>query len=147
MHLAFVGSIILTPNSPRLTRRLVYFDFCFVNYNDLLDGSFLLLDLQISDSIHEVIYLSDDDSRSVGFCQCDALGPPRHIVFALPTVPPCFRPAPPIAPPSPPVDSSQCARAAYMRAWHARAREARIRAHPIAHASTQRSLRLARSLE
>ena len=126
MHLAFIGSIILTPNSPCLTRRLVYFDFCFVNCNDLLVGSFLLLDLQISDSIHEVIYLSDDDSRSVGFCQCDALGPLKHIVFALPAIPPCFRPAPPVAPLSPPVDSSQCARAVYMHAWHARVREARI---------------------
>ena len=102
-------------------RRLVYFDFRFVNCNDLLVGSFLLLDLQISDSLHEVIYLSDDDSRSVGFCQCDALGPPRHIVFALPTVPHRFRPTPPVAPPSPPDDKSRCARVAYMRAWHARA--------------------------
>ena len=126
MHLAFVGSIILIPNSPRLTRRLVYFDFCIVNCNDLLVDLFLLLDLQISDSIHEVIYLSDDDSLSIGFCQCDALGPPRHIFFALPIVPPCFRPALPIALPSPPDDSSRCARAAYMRAWHVRAREARF---------------------
>ena len=128
-------------------RRLVYFDFHSVNCNDLLDRSFLLLDLQISDSLHEVIYLSDDDSRSVGFCQCDALGPPRHIVFALPTVPHRFRPAPPVAPPSLLDDSSRCARVAYMRAWHARAREARIRARAIAHASPQRLPRLARSLE
>ena len=128
---------------PRLMRRLAYFDFRFVNCNDLLVGSFLLLDLQISDSIHEVIYLSDDDSYSVGFYQCDALEPPRHIVFALPTVPPCFRPAPPVAPPSPLDDSSRCACAAYMRAWHARAREARIRARAIAHASPRRSPRLA----
>ena len=132
---------------PRLTRRLVYFDFRFVNYNDLLVGSFLLLDLQISDNIHEVIYLSDDDSHSVGFCQCNASGPPRHIVFALPAVPPCFQPAPPVAPPSPLDNSSQCARAAYMCAWHARAREAWIRARAIAHASPWRSPRLARSLE
>ena len=132
---------------PCLTRRLVYFDFRFVICNDLLVGSFLLLQLQISDIIHEVIYLSDDDSRSVGFCQCDALGPPKHIVFALPAVPPCSRPAPPVAPPSPPDDSSRCARAAYMRAWHARAREARIRVRAIAHASPRRSPRLARSLE
>ena len=111
---------------PRLTRRLVYFDFHFVNCNNLLIGSFLLLDLQISDSLHEVIYLSDDDSRNVGFSQCDALGPSRHIVFALPVVPHRFWPAPPVAPPSPPNDNSRCARAAYMRAWHARAREAWI---------------------
>ena len=94
----------------------VHFEFCFVNCNDLLVGSFLLLDLQNSDSIHEVIYLSDDDSRSKGFCQCNALGLPRHIVFALLAVPPCFRLAPPVAPPSPPVDSSRCARAIYMHA-------------------------------
>ena len=147
MHLAFVGSIILTQNSPRLTRRLVHFEFRFVNCNDLFVGSFLLLDLQISDNIHEMTYLFDDDSRSVGFCQCDALGPPRHIVFALPIVPLCFRPASPVAPPSLPVDSSRCARATYMCAWHARAREARIRARAIAHASPRRSPRLARSLE
>ena len=132
---------------PRLTRRLVYFDFGFVNCNDLLVGSFLLLDLQISDSLYEVIYLSDDDSRSVGFCECDALGLPRHIVFALPAVPHRFRPTLPVALPSPPDDSSRCARAAYMRAWHARVREARIRARAIAHASPRRSPRLARSLE
>ena len=96
--------------------RLVYFDFRFVNCNDLLVRSFLLLDLQISDSLREVIYLSDNDSCSIGFCQCDALGPPRHIVFALPVVPHRFRPAPPVAPLSPLDESSQCARAAYMRA-------------------------------
>ena len=113
----------------------------------LIDRSFLHLNLRISDSLHEVIYLSDDDSRSVGFYQCDALGPPRHIVFALPAVPHRFRPAPPVAPPSPPDDSSRCASATYMRAWHARAREDQIRACAIAHASPRRSLRLARSLE
>ena len=128
-------------------RRLVYFDFRFVNCNHLLVGSFLLLDLQISDSLHEVIYLSDDDSGSVGFCKCNALGLLRHIFFALPAIPHRFRPAPPVALPSPPDDSSRCARAAYMRAWHARAREAQIRAHAIAHASPRRSPRLARSLE
>ena len=80
-----------------------------------------------------MIYLSDDDSRSVGFCQCDALGPPRHIVFALLAVPHHFRPAPLVAPPSLPDESSRCARAAYMCAWHARAREAWIQARAIVH--------------
>ena len=128
-------------------RRLVYFDFRFVNCNDLLVGSFLLLNLQISDSLHEVIYLSNDNSCSIGFCQCDALGPPRHIVFALPAVLHRFWPALPIAPPSPPDHNSRCARAAYMRAWHARACEARVRARAIAHTSPRRSPRLAQSLE
>ena len=103
--------------------------------------------MQGSDSVHEVIYLSDDESLSVGFCQCNVAGPPRHIVLALSVVPPCFRPVPPDAPPSLPVDSSRSARATYMRAWHARAHEARIRGRAIVHASLRRSPRLARTLE
>ena len=97
--------------------------------------------------MHEVIYLSDDESLSVGFCQCDVAGPPRPIVLALPVVPLCFRPVPPVAPPSSLVDGSRSAHATYMRAWHARAREARIRVRAIVHASPQRSPRLARTLE
>ena len=94
-----------------------------------------------------MIYLSNDESLSVGFCQCNVAGPSRRIVLALPAVPPCFRPVPPVAPPSPLIDGSRSARATYMRAWHARAREARIRARAIAHASPRRSPRLARTLE
>ena len=97
--------------------------------------------------MHEVIYLSDDKSLSVGFCQCDVPGPSRQVVLALPAVPPCFRPVPPAAPPSLPLDSSRAARATYMRAWHARAHEARIRARAIAHDSPRRSSRLAWTLE
>ena len=68
-------------------------------------------------------------------------------MLALPAVPSCFRPIPPDAPSSLPVDSSRSARASYMCTWHARAHEARIRACAIAHTSPRRSPRLARTLE
>ena len=103
--------------------------------------------MQGSESMHEMIYLSDDESFSVGFCQCNVAGPLRRVVLALPAILLCFRPVPPAAPPSPPVYSSRSARATYMRAWHTRARKARIRAHAIVHASLRRSPRLARTLE
>ena len=106
-----------------------------------------LFEMQGSKSVHEVIYLFDDESLSVGFCQCDVSGLPRRVVLALPTVPLCFPPVPFAAPPSPPLDSSRAARAAYMHAWHARVHEARIRARVIAHNLPKRLLRLARTLE
>ena len=94
-----------------------------------------------------MIYLSDDDSLSVGFCQCDVPRPPRRVVLALPIVPPCFRLVPPAAPPSPLLDSSRAAGAAYMRTQHARACEARIQVCAIAHNLPRRLPRLARTLE
>ena len=68
-------------------------------------------------------------------------------MLALPAVPPCVQSVPHAAPPSPLIDSSRSARATYMRAWHARARDARIRACAIEHASPRRSPRLPQTLE
>ena len=97
--------------------------------------------------MHEVIYLSDDNPTSVGFCQCNVQELVRWVVLALPTVPPCFWPIPPTAPRSPPLDSYCIARAMYMRALHARVREAYIRACAIAYDLPRRLPRLARTPE
>ena len=103
--------------------------------------------MQGNERVHDVIYLSNEDSLSIGFCQCDVPGPPRRVVLALPTVPPCFWPVPPAAPLSPPLDSSCAIRVTYMHAWHTRARRAGIRVRAIAHNLPTRLPRLALTLE
>ena len=72
--------------------------------------------LQGSESVHQVIYLFDNNPPSIGYCQCDIEEVSRRVLLALPTVPLHFWPVPPTAPPSLPLDSSRVAHAIYMQA-------------------------------
>ena len=100
----------------------------------------------MSDSEPEVIIFLDSESVELRFCQCD-MPAPLTIVQALPAVPRMHQDVDSAAishaPPDFAVKDALVARASYMRAWHARQCEERIRARQDTYASPRRSPRLA----